>query len=128
MKKIKFAVYHKDRVVCVSVSGVHRFYFQPCTSRERLYLFEKDHSPSIYSFFKDYGICLNGSGYSMTLKQIYEHRKMYRNHKLKEVFDRLPGIIDYVLRENAEKEERVKHNNTLKNADKVIYEDFDRAA
>lgn len=64
----------------------------------------------------------------MTLKQIYEHRKMYRNHKLKEVFDRLPRIIDYVLRENAEKEERIKHNNTVKKTDKVIYEDFDRAA
>ena len=40
----------------------------------------------------------------------------------------LPGMIDYVLRENVEQKEQDKHNNKVRNADKVIYEDRELAA
>ena len=53
---------------------------------------------------------------------------MYRNPKVGKIFDRLPGMIDYALREAAKQKERVKRNNRVKNADKVIYEDRELAA
>ena len=128
MKKIKTQVNPKDRIICVTFAGSHKFYFQSYKSKEQLCLFDKRRSPSIYSFFKDYGVCLNGLGYSITLKQFYEHRNMYRNHKLKELFDRLPGMIDYVLRENTEQNEQGKGNNRVKNARKINFEDHEFAA
>ena len=72
---------------------------------------------------------MNGVNYSMTLKQFYEHRKLYRNHKLKEIFDRIPSMVTYVLNERDEMmKEQAKRNNSAKNTDKVIYEDRELAA
>lgn len=49
-----------------------------------------------------------GRGFSLTIKELYEDCKMYRNPKIGKIFDRLPGMIDYVLRENAEQKEQDK--------------------
>ena len=67
-------------------------------------------------------------GFSLTIKELYEDRKMYRNPRIGKIFDRLPGMIDYVLREAVEQKEQVKHNNSVNNANKVIYEDRELAA
>ena len=130
MKKIKnTSVSQKDRIVCVTVTEAHKFYYQPSKSKERLYLFTtEDFSGSVFAYFRDNGRYTVGRGYSLTIKELYEDRKMYRNPKLGKIFDRLPGMIDYVLCENTEQEEQGKHNNTVKNADKVIYEDLERVA
>lgn len=129
MKKINNAsVSQKDRIIC-ETSNVHKFYYQPYKSNELLYLFTKDRSPSICSLFEGYGVRMNGSNFSLTLKQLYEHRKLYRNHKIKEIFDRIPSMVQYVLNECDEmQKEQVKHNNKVKKADKVIYEDRELAA
>lgn len=59
MKKIKNAsVNQKDRIIC-ETTNVHKYYYQPYKSNEQLYLFTKDRSPSICSFFKDYGMRMN---------------------------------------------------------------------
>lgn len=130
MKKINnSSVNQKDRIVCVTVTGAHKFYYQPSKSKERLYLFTtEDFSRSVFAYFRDNGRCMGGRGFSLTIKELCEDRKMYRNPKIGKIFDRLPGMIDYVLRENAEQKEQAKHNNKVKNADKVIYEDRKLAA
>lgn len=48
---------------------------------------------------------------------------MYRNPKIGKIFDRLPILLDYVLRENAEKDKQVKHDSTVKNKNIVIRND-----
>lgn len=130
MKKINnSSVNQKDRIVCVTVTGAHKFYYQPSKSKERLYLFATENfSGSVFAYFRDNGRCMGGRGFSLTIKELYEDRKMYRNPKIGKIFDRLPGMIDYVLRENAEQKEQVKCCNRVENADKVIYEDRGLAA
>ena len=130
MKRIKnSSVNPKDRIVCVTVTGAHKFYYQPCKSKERLYLFTtEDFSGSIFAYFRDNGRCMGGRGFSLTIKELYEDRKMYRNPKIGKIFDRLPGIIDYVLRENTVQKEQVRHNNRVSDADGIIYEVRELAA
>lgn len=130
MKRIKnSSVKQTDRIVCVTVAGAHKFYYQPCKSIERLYLLTTEgFSGSVFAYFRDNGRCMDGYGFSLTIKELYEDRKMYRNPKIGKIFDRLPGMIDYVLRENAEQKEQAKCNNRVKNADKVIYEERELAA
>ena len=129
MKKINnSSVSQKDRIVCVTVTGAHKLYYQPYKSNERLYLFAtEDFSGSIFAYFRDNGRCMGGRGFSLTIKELYEDRKMYRNHKIWKIFDRLPGMIDYVLCEKAEQKKQIK-DNKVKNADKVIYEDRELVA
>lgn len=130
MKKINnSSVNQKDRIVCVTVPGTHKFYYQPFKSNERLYLFTtEDFSGSVFAYFRDNGRCMGGRGFSLTIKELYEDRKMYRNPKIGKIFDRLPGMIDYVLRENAEQKEQTKNNNKVKNAVEVICEGHELAA
>ncbi len=130
MKKINnSSVNQKDRIVCVTVPGTHKFYYQSFKSNERLYLFTtEDFSGSVFAYFRDNGRCICGRGFSLTIKELYEDRKMYRNPKIGKIFDRLPGMIDYVLRENAEQKEQTKNNNKVKNAVEVIYEGHELAA
>ena len=130
MKRIKnSSVNPKDRIVCVTVTGAHKFYYQPCKSKERLYLFTtEDFSGSIFAYFRDNGRCMGGRGFSLTIKELYEDRKMYRNPKIGKIFDRLPGIIDYVLRENTVQKEQVRHNNRVNDSDEIIYEVRELAA
>lgn len=131
MKKINnSSVNQKDRIVCVTVTRAHKFYYQPYKSKERLYLFTtEDFSGSIFAYFRDNGRCMNGRGFSLTIKELYEDRRMYRNPKIGKVFDCLPGMIDYVLRENTEEKKQAKQQqNVAKKNDKVYYEDRELAA
>lgn len=130
MKRINNSTVNpKDRIVCVTISGAHRFFYQPSKSKERFYLFTTaGFSGSIFAYFRDKGRCMGGRGFSLTIKELYEDRKMYRNPKIGKIFDRLPGMIDYVLRENTNKKEKVRHNNGIINANKDIYEDLELAA
>lgn len=129
MKKIKASFGQQDRIVCATNQGCHEFYYQPVGSKERILLFMTDEfSGSVFAYFRDNGRCMGGRGFSLTIKELYEDCKMYRNPKIGKIFDRLPGMIDYVLRENAEQKEQDKHNNKVKNADKIIYEDRELAA
>ena len=131
MKKINnTSVNQKDRIVCVTVTGAHKFYYQPYKSSERLYLFStEDFSGSVFAYFRDNGRCMEGRGFSLTIKELYEDRKMYRNPKIGKIFDRCPGMIDYVLRENVKQKEPVKQRQkATKKNDKVYYNDRELAA
>lgn len=110
MKKIK-NVNQKDRVICVTLSGGHEFYYQPVNSKERIWLFEtEDFSGSIFAYFRDNGRNIDGRGFSLTIKQVYEFKK-FQNVKLCKLFtDRIPKMVEYVIRERLESKETNKHN------------------
>lgn len=117
MKKIKnSAVNQKDRIVCVALPGELQFYYQAYGSKERLALYKGEDdkaipfSGSLFTYFRDNGRCMDGRGFSLTIKELYEDRKMYRNPKIGKIFDRLPGMIDYALSANAKEKDYVKHH------------------
>ena len=102
MKKINMKHDNKDRIICVSDFGKHRFYYQPVGTRDRLWLFDtKNYSGSVFAFFRKYGRCLDGIGFSMTVKEMYEAGNNH-NAKITKILDRIPGQVEYVLRENEE--------------------------
>lgn len=100
MKKINMKHDNKDRIICVSESGKHKFYYQPVGTKERLWLFDtKNFSGSVFAFFRKYGRCLDGIGFSMTVKEMYEIGNNH-NAKLTKILDRIPAQVEYVLREH----------------------------
>lgn len=102
MRKINAKFNNNDRVVCVSLPGKHEFYYQPAGTRERVWLFDtKDFSGAIFDYFRDKGRNMNDRGFSLTIKELYEF-KGYHNHKLATVMKRIPGQVEYVIRERSE--------------------------
>ena len=73
MKKINTNHDNKDRIICVSELGKHKFYYQPVGTKERFWLFDtKNFSGSVFAFFRKYGRCLDGIGFSMTVRELHE--------------------------------------------------------
>ena len=104
MKKIKASFNQKDRVVCVTGQGFHKFYYQPVGSKERIQLFTTDDfSGSVFDYFRDKGRNMNDRGFSLTIKELYEFKR-FHNVKLTNVINRIPMKIDYVLRERIKTE------------------------
>lgn len=100
MKKINMKHDNKDRIICVSESGKHKFYYQPVGTKDRLWLFDtKNFSGSVFAFFRKYGRCLDGIGFSMTVKEMHEIGNNH-NAKLTKILDRIPAQVEYVLREH----------------------------
>lgn len=137
MKKINnSSVNQKDRIVCEALPGELEFYYQTFGIGKRIALFRGENdkpipfSGSVFNYFRENGRCFDGhSGFSLTIKELYAVDKShYRNPKLAKLFERLPGAINMALREQSRQTERVKRNNRVKNADKVIYEDRELAA
>ncbi len=46
---------------------------------------------------------MNDRGFSLTIKELYEFKE-YHNHKLATVMKRIPGQVEYVIRERSETE------------------------
>ena len=102
MKKINAKHNNKDRIICVSLPGRHDFYYQPVGSRERIWLFRADvFSISVFAYFRDYGRSQCDGGFSLTLKEFYEFRD-YHNLKLSRIMERIPGYIEYVIKNETE--------------------------
>lgn len=130
MKKIKASFDQKDRVVCVTNQGCHEFYYQPVGSKERILLFITDEfSGSVFAYFRDKGRNMNGRGFSLTLRELYEFKRFY-NVKFTTVINRIPAMIDYVLRERPDQKEAEK--KTITTSEEVThgrcYEDRELAA
>lgn len=84
MKKINTNHDNKDRIICVSETGKHKFYYQPVGTKERLWLFDtKSFSGSVFAFFRKYGRNLDGIGFSMTVTLIV--KVMLRHVLMKEL-------------------------------------------
>lgn len=99
MKKIKASFDQKDRIICVTNPGCHEFYYQPVGSKERILLFMTDEfSGSVFAYFRDKGRNMKGRGFSLTIRELYEFKR-FHNVKLTSVINRIPTMIDYVLRE-----------------------------
>lgn len=102
MKKIKVKHDNKDRIICVSKTGKHKFYFQSVGTKERLWLFDtKNFSGSVFAFFRKHGRNLDDIGFSMTVKELYEVSNGH-NVKINKILDRIPTQVEYVLREREE--------------------------
>lgn len=102
MKKINKKHDDKDRIICVTEPGTHKFYYQPVGTKDRIWLFNtKSFSGSVFAFFRKYGRCLDGNGFGMTIKELYEIGKGH-NVKINKILDRIPVMVEFVLRENAE--------------------------
>ncbi len=100
MKKIKAKHDKKDRIICVTSAGKHDFYYVPVGTKERFWLLNtKDFSGSIFGFFRKNGRNMDGRGFSLTIKEIYEIGKS-KNDKINKIMDRIPNQIEYVIREN----------------------------
>lgn len=109
MRKIRGNFNQKDRIICVTVHGGHEFYYQPVGSTERIWLFEtEDFSGSIFAYFRDKGRTVDGRGFGLTIKQMYEFKE-FQNVKLCKLFtDRIPKMVEYVVRERLEQKEMEK--------------------
>ena len=102
MKKIRKRHDNKDRIICVSDTNRHRFFYQPVGTQERFWLFDtKKFSGSVFAFFRKHGRCLDGIGFSITLKQLYETGNNH-NAKITKILDRIPAQVEYVICENEE--------------------------
>lgn len=98
MKKIKAKHGNKDRIICVSETGKHKFYFRPASTKECLWLFDtKNFSSSVFAFYRKHGRNLDDIGFSMTVKEMYEIGNGH-NVKINKILDRIPTQVEYVLR------------------------------
>ena len=125
MKKIKSSLINEnDRIECVSVPHAHHFFLLEAKSRKRIYLFSKqDFSGSLFTYFRNNGRCLNGNGWSLTIKEIYKDKSCYRNYKVAKLFDRLPGIIDSALSEFDIQQKQTKSIKKSKNKNAFFNEE-----
>lgn len=122
MKKINAKYDNRDRVVCVSVSGKHEFYYQPAGTNERIWLFDtKGYSGSIFKYFRTKGRNMSDMGFSLTIKELYEFKE-YHNYKLTALMERIPSQVEYVIRERSGNE--INHNKHAVSRIQV-YHDFD---
>ena len=131
MERIKAQIDPKDRVICVTLPNEHRFFYQAYGSKKRIPLFEDERIPfsgSRFAFFRDKGRNLEGRGFSLTVKELYEHRKLCRNPKIAKLFDRLPGAIDRAVREQGRLQDPVKRRMIVKETNEVCREDAEFAA
>ena len=104
MKKIKASFDQKDRIVCVTNQGCHEFYYQPVGSKKRILLFTTDEfSGSVFAYFRNKGRNMSDIGFSLTIKELYQFKE-YHNRKLAAVMKRIPGQVEYVIREHSEGE------------------------
>lgn len=126
MKKIMSQISQKDRIICLTVPNAHEFYYVPARSTERHFLFRTDSfSGSVFSFFRDKGRNIHDRGFSMTVKELYEHKKFYRNPKIAKLLDRIPRQIDAVLRTDAQAPKADKKCQRIK---LVSFDKFEIAA
>lgn len=124
MRKIK-KTDNKDRIICVTVVGKHRFYYQPVNTKERMWLFDtNDFSGSVFGFFRKYGRNLEDVGFSLTIRELHS---LSNNHNVKiaKILDRIPAQVEYVIRQN-EVPTQMSFINIRKNYH--CSADFDRAA
>ena len=127
MKKIKASFDQKDRIVCVTNQGCHEFYYQPVGSKKRILLFTTDEfSGSVFAYFRNKGRNMSDIGYSLTIKELYQFKE-YHNRKLAAVMKRIPGQVEYVIREHSEGE-RSNNMQAISRVSDYCHSDHDERA
>ena len=100
VKRINAKHNNGDRVICVTERGKHRFYYQPVGTSRRFWLFDtRRFSGSVFAFFRKNGRNMGDNGFSLTVKELYRSSKS-RNCKISKIMERIPGQVEYVIREN----------------------------
>ena len=112
MKKIKHAsVDQRDRIICETVNDAHNFYYQSFKTKEQIFLFTiTKFSISIFAYFHDNGKFHRDRTFSLSIREFYADKSKYHNRKLGHLADRIPGMIDYVLRERDEEYQYLEYN------------------
>lgn len=123
MKKINAKFSQKDRVICVTEQGTHKFYYKPADSKERTLLFATDFSRSVLDYFRNKGRSTDNNGYEITLRELYAF-KDFHNHKLSKLMERIPGMIEYVIREYLTPEENC-NSKAIVHKNKIIRKNMD---
>ena len=127
MKKIKASFDQKDRIVCVTNQGCHEFYYQPVGSKKRILLFTTDEfSGSVFAYFRNKGRNMSDIGFSLTIKELYQFKE-YHNRKLAAVVKRIPGQVEYVIREHSEGE-RSNNMQAISRVSDYCHSDHDERA
>ncbi len=127
MKKIKASFDQKDRIVCVTNQGCHEFYYQPVGSKKRILLFTTDEfSGSVFAYFRNKGRNMSDIGFSLTIKELYQFKE-YHNRKLAAVMKRIPGQVEYVIREHSEGE-RSNNMQAISRVSDYCHSDHDERA
>ena len=90
MKKINAKHDSKDSIICITTICKHEFYYWHFDIKARLRLSDtKDFSGSAFVYFCDNGRNLNGRGFNLTIKELYEF-KDYHNSKFVKAMNRIP--------------------------------------
>ena len=97
MNKIKSPHDNKDRIICVATDGYNDFYYQPVGTKDRYWLTRCEFSGSIFDHFRSKGRNLESLGFSLSIRELYKSSR--DNVKLVRLMDRIPGQVDYVIRE-----------------------------
>ena len=127
MKKIKASFDQKDRIVCVTNQGCHEFYYQPVGSKKRILLFTTDEfSGSVFAYFRNKGRNMSDIGFSLTIKELYQFKE-YHNRKLAAAMKRIPGQVEYVIREHSEGE-RSNNMQAISRVSDYCHSDHDERA
>ena len=94
MRKIKGNIKKSSRVTIVRNADNINFYYQDNWGRERDYLYSMKYSPSVMNYFGKNG---------KTIDELYQFKK-WNNHKLSKLIERLPKVIEYVIKEREDME------------------------
>lgn len=130
MKKINKKHDNKDRIICASETGKHKFYYQPVGTKEHLWLFDtKNFSGFVFAFFRKHGRYFEGIGFCMTIKELYEIGNNH-NAKITKILERIPVQVEDVIREHSENE-RIHNQPIVTHLPEPLYfgrDDDERAA
>ena len=107
MKKINEKHSEKDRIICIS-SDKHQFYYQPAGTNDRFWLLDvPSYSHSVFTYFLNRGRRDREQEFSLTIGELYRFRD-FHNIKLAHILERIPGLVDYVIRNELSRAEPVE--------------------
>ena len=98
MQKIKRRHTENDRIICERGPERCTFYYQSAGSGRATTLFvTRARYDTVYDYFRSRGRLHGDQGFYLTIRDLYRFRD-YHNVRLANVMERIPVMIDYVLR------------------------------
>ncbi len=92
----KMHVNSKDRIICVTTTDQHEFFYQPYKSNTPIFLFRtQKFFGSVFAHFHNKGRAMSVKGWGITCGELYKFDR--RNFKLTEIMERIAGTVNYVV-------------------------------
>ena len=92
----KMHVNSKDRIICVTTTDQHEFFYQPYKSNNPIFLFRtQKFFGSVFAHFHKKGRAMSVKGWGITCGELYKFDR--RNFKLTEIMERIAGTVNYVV-------------------------------